>query len=657
MPITVAHDPKPGVTLGIRRACARVLVLWLAISLATPVGAQTSRPLLVEGTHSVYQRVLTRPGAPLSADPSGATISTYPAFQPLYVFARAPGWIEVGPSVNAPPQGWVPEDKLVAWKQNIVGAFTNSAGRKRQLLFDTQEHLRGLLNNEALTTVQDRLLADADSGKSDGSSGVVSVEPKEFVNIRDNLYLMPILDFVEDLHPANYEDLLLMQVASVPKEAAPPSAPAGGQDQVQAFDVGIVFVFDTTQSMDPYIALTQQVLENIVRDMAGTDIGDHLNFGVIGFRDNPEAAPGLEYRTRTLVELKRRNDQSEVLAGIGAATQVARVSSPGFNEDSLAGVEDAIDTVDWDQAKGNGDPIDARYVILVTDAGPKDPHDPNARSEIGVSELQADAEDKNIVLMTLHLKTPQGAATHEYAADKYRELSRFAGGEFYFPIENGAEEAFASVTGRLVTALTDQVRLVRGQAPVLPPEEAGADLVSLGRAIQLAYLGTQRGTQVPDVVTGWLSDKAVEDPAKLAVEPRLLLTKNEMATMAELLDNLVRLGEQAQDTGDAYTFFGQVRGVIADMATNPDMVVNPDAKTLGGALEYLERLPYRSQLLQMTEDRWGQSAMLRRSILDGMRQKLVQYRKWLYDESVWTALYDGAPDGEHVFAMPFDVLP
>jgi hypothetical protein len=49
--------------------------------------------------------------------------------------------------------------------------------------------------------------------------------------------------------------------------------------------------------------------------------------------------------------------------------------------------------------------------------------------------------------------------------------------------------------------------------------------------------------------------------------------------------------------------------------------------------------------------------MNRRSVLDGMRQKLVQYRKWLYDPAVWTALYPDAPDGEYVFAMPFDVLP
>ena len=59
----------------------------------------------------------------------------------------------------------------------------------------------------------------------------------------------------------------------------------------------------------------------------------------------------------------------------------------------------------------------------------------------------------------------------------------------------------------------------------------------------------------------------------------------------------------------------------------------------------------------MNEATWRQSAMFRRPVIDGMAQKLALYRKWLYDSSVWTALYEGAPDGETVFAMPFDALP
>ena len=159
------------------------------------------------------------------------------------------------------------------------------------------------------------------------------------MNIRESLYIMPILDHVEAVNPLNYEDVLLMQVASVPLKEEKPEVVI--EEDGEGFDVGIVFVLDTTQSMENYIALTQRVLQNTVRQIAGTEIGDLVNFGVIGFRDNVDAVAELEYRTKTLVGLERRTDEAPVIAAIGEAVNVATANSPGFNEDSLAAVEDA----------------------------------------------------------------------------------------------------------------------------------------------------------------------------------------------------------------------------------------------------------------------------------------------------------------------------
>lgn len=628
-------------------------LLGLGLSAGAVVAQDGDRPLLREGRETVYQRVLTRPGATLLEARDGEELRVYPAFQPLYVFVAEPGWVQVGPSVSAPPEGWVTEDSVVEWKQNIVAAFTNPAGRERQILFESEERLRDLMEHEALREMQGQILQEIETGEVPDERGVVAAEPPVYVNIVDQLYLMPILDFTQDLHPLNYDENLLMEVASVPLRAeGETAAPTGGTDD---FDVGIVFVFDTTQSMEPYISRTQSAVEQVVRDMRGSDIGDHVQFGVVGFRDSIEAAPALEYRTRTLLPLQRRQDQTEVLATIRAATRVAQADSPGFNEDSLAGVEDAIDLTDWN---GGGDPFDARIVILITDAGPKDARDPNARSAIGTKELQRAAQDKGIAVMTLHLKTTAGGeAQHAYAADSYRSLSRFQDDTYYYGIDNGSPQALEATVKRLVTAMSDVIRRAQDDTPVLSSEETGEELVNLGLAMQLAYLGRKQGAQVPDVIRGWVSEKAIEDPSRLAIEPRLLVTKNEMATMADLLSNLLDLGEQSRSAEDAASFFAQVRDVVARMAQNPDRLVNTDAETLGGALEFLEDLPYESQLMLTTEERWSQSAMNRRQILDGMRQKLVQYRKWLLDPSVWTRLYPGAPDGEYVFAMPFDVLP
>lgn len=638
------------------------LALLAAVFSAPPVVAQTpQRPLLADGRKTVYQRVLTRPGALSFATPEADPKAQFPAFQPLYVYAARPGWFQVGPSISAGPTTWVRGADVVAWKQNIVAAFTNAAGRERQLLFTSEAKLRALMEHEALRQMQVKLLADVTAGQVPEESGVVAAEPGEYVNIVQQLYLMPILDFVQDLHPLNYEENLLLKLASVPLHEAGQDGQGGPDGQAggpiaDSFDAGIVFVFDTTQSMDPFIARTQKAVERIIADLQGTDIGDRVQFGVVAFRDNTAAAPGLEYRTRTLLPLARREDQTPVIATIRAATRVASVNSPGFNEDSLAGVEDAIELTNW-QPDGT-DPFDARIVILITDAGPKDPRDPNARSDIGPGELQRAAQDKGVAIMTLHLQTGAGgAAQHAWAARQYKSLSRFNDNSFYYGISDGSPAEFESTVTRLVTALTDVIRVARNQAPVLGEGEAAPEIVNLGLAMQLAYLGKLKGTQAPVVIEGWASEKAVEDPSRQAIEPRLLVTKNEMATMADLLDQLLRLGEQSRSDEDATSFFVQVRDVVGRMAQNPDRLINTDSETLGGALEFLADLPYESQLMLTTESRWGSSAMLRRTILDGMRQKLVQYRKWLHDPDVWTALYTGAPDGEYVFAMPFDVLP
>ena len=622
------------------------------VALASTVAAQErQRPLLMEGRETVFQRVLTRPGALRYGEPGGAVERAYPAFQPLYVYSRQPGWIEVGPSASRGPEAWVEEGSVVDWKQNIVAAFTNRAGRERQILFESEERLKEVLQSDDVDAVQARMLGEIIGGIVPPEEGIVAAEPPEFVNIVDRLYLMPILDFTQDLHPKNFEPNLLMEVASVPlRDDGRQETPAA-----QQFDVGIVFVFDTTASMAPYIARTQAAMEQVVRDLQGTEVGNRVNFGVVAFRDNTSVEPALEYRTRTLLPLQRRADQTQVLATIRAATDVADADSPGFNEDSLAGIEDAVDLTDWEQ---DGDPFDARIVILVTDAGPKEVGDPNARSDIGVFELQRAAQDKGVAIMSLHLKTPvPGDEQHAYAEGRYRELSKFHDETFYYGIENGSPQAFEDTVKRLVTAMTDVIRVARNEQRVLSDSETGQELVNLGLAIQLAYLGRTQGTEAPDVIRGWVSEKALTQPEKLAIEPRLLVTKNEMATMADLLTNLLTLGEQARGAEDAGTFFTQVRDVVARMAQNPDRLVNTEADTLGGALEFLEDLPYESQLMITTEERWAQSAMNRRQILDGMRQKLTQYRKWLLDPAVWTPLYDGSPDGEYVFAMPFDVLP
>lgn len=136
------------------------------------------------------------------------------------------------------------------------------------------------------------------------------------------------------------------------------------------------------------------------------------------------------------------------------------------------------------------------------------------------------------------------------------------------------------------------------------------------------------------MIDGWISERAAENPAALAVGPRLLITKNEMASMADSLAGMLDAAEANRAAEDAERFFAQVRALVAQMAENSVRLVAAGAATPGAALEFLEDLPYRSQPMQITSDRCAKNAIGRRRTTDGMRQTLAQYRRWLFDPTV-----------------------
>lgn len=638
----------------LRRAAVATALACAALlgAFTPPAVAQERRPLLVEGRQTVFQRVLTRPGATLHATAGGAVTAPFSPFEPLYVYAREGDWLEVGRSMRRGADGWVNAEAVVTWRQNIVAAFTNPAGRDRTLFFKDRPSLEFVLNHEASVAQAERYRAAAIAGAPVADSGVVAVEPAEFVDIRSQFYLLPILEFVEEFHPMTLDPFLELRVASLPLRDAPVIGDAP-TDAMASFDAGIVFVIDTTMSMDPYIEETREALRDIVNRIGQTDLASRVHFGVWGFRDNPEAVPGLEYRTREFLPLQRREGMGAAVEALGRM-EASRANSPGFHEDSIAGVEDAIEQTNW---APDGRPFGGRYVVLVTDASPKPPRDANARSNLDSRSLQARARERGVALMTLHLRTPAGAANHDAAERLYRELSRFDDATFYYPIPNGSRDAFGRQVRAFVDGFTNHVRAAMGQPPT-PTETADPDFDRLGAAMRLAYLGERQGAAAPPLFESWVSDKALEDGRVSALQPRLLITKNELSTLSSVIRTVLDAAERGQSGGDQVSFFNQIKDAMARMAQNPDTLVNAQFDTLGGAFgEILGDLPYRSEIMEITEARWTGSGTLQREVIDRLRARLVLYERWHDDPANWTRLAEDAPDGEHVFAMPFSALP
>lgn len=634
---------------------------WMGVALLVllaPPGQAQDGPLLVEGKTTLYQRVLTRPGARLYDHPSGAELTEAPrAFDVFYVFARDGDWVEVAHLAEGPTLGWLSADKVIDWNQAIVVSFSNPAGRERTLLFEDKKAIIDLLNSEDLVGQVSALRQQAVAGSLPADSTVVSIEPETYVDIQEQFYILPILENEITFNPLNYEELKLLEVASIPQSFAPTQEPPSREEILRDYKVGVLLVMDATRSMGPYIAATRAAVEDLYQRIADSEIGERVSFGLIAFRDSTELVPELEYVTRSFVALTPDQEPEVVLRGLAEVTE-AEATSPGFNEDVYAGIDEAVTQAGWDAFGG-------RFVILITDAGPKSARESTIAERADAATLSEQARELGIAIYALHLRTAAGAGTHDYAEGQYRELSHALGsgtGDRYLPIADGSAEALGENVAELANSLVESVKQAMDGRVAEAQEAAEGELAQSAAldtlAMQLAYLGRLQDERAPDVFKAWIADRALEDTTRTAVEVRLLITKNQLDTLRNVLREIVDAGEATRT--DSAAFFDQVRGALAAMARGDEgRLVNAQFDTLGGALgELLDGLPYRSPLMEITPERWlNTSSVEQRVILDRLRSRLRLFERVHDEPANWNALYEGAPPGETVYAMPLGFLP
>lgn len=701
IPFIIAARPGTIAATRLRRRWPRaVLGVGLLLLALLPAAALALRLIPVEpetgarealsqpDRPGLYQRVLTRPAARVHTAPGGP-VAAHPPLPPLsvlYVFDRRTlddaGWVEIGHAAGGPPVGWVAATEVIDWHQTLTLAFTSTSRRDPALFFGSQAGLVDLLDGADPVAKVGWLRRSIEQGRVPVDFPVIAQEPDTYIDPNQQFYLLPILGFESHYLPSGHETMLL-QVAAVTleEEAAAPgdtedtadavpaarAAMPGRDDGVAAlrsdYRAGVVFVIDTTLSMGPYIERTRAAIRRIYDQLRDSPLGGRLSFGLVAFRDNVDVAPGLGYVSQVVATLADGQDPASFQERIAGVAET-RVSSRDFTEDAFAGVQDAIELIDWSG-------YDARYIVLVTDADARDAQDPLGRTGLSAERLRLLAQEKDqaggskIAIAVLHIKTPAGRATHERAARQYRTLSRWGdAGDLYFPIEGGAVEAFGDQVDTLADTLLTLLQSAAEGRLVTVPEGPDVDPVVrqtalVGRAMQLAYLGRATGSRAPRLIEAWVADRDLIEPSQKTLEVRVMLSKNQLSNLQETLEAIFAAGEEtfmgAQD------FFEQLRGAAAALARDPDRVNQVEVARLadvGVVGAWLDGLPYTSQIMNLTEARWlARSYAEQQEVLDVIEEKLRLYRR-IHDETDrWVPLSPEAPPGEAVTTMPLDSLP
>jgi len=402
-------------------------------------------PVKIEGRKLLSLRVLTRPFSNIYTDKSlesPVVQSDVPAMQPYYVYTRPTaedreleaGWYEVGSNSQGKVIGWMQSKDVFEWKQTMCLVYTHPEGRKPVLMFDTKSSIKDIIQSsdeERIKSVSNYYAAIDDKNISKNFA-VKSVEPKRAVDIRKEFYLLPILDF--EAVDFGVREARIVKLAAVTNARV--GARDGGESDIRKskkyltgavapsmviskkklkkLNVDVVWVFDTTVSMRPYIQNTLDVIRETSKKMAENKPDNvKFNFGAWGYRDSVEDIAKIGYTTKNytpeLVEIK---DFTNVLSNV----KVTEVDSVDYPEDMFSGVADAMEKTVWS-------PESIKLIILIGDApSHKVDHKWNLSGQ-NEETLRSLANGSKIYISALHLKNPKAKKFHELAETQYRTLA------------------------------------------------------------------------------------------------------------------------------------------------------------------------------------------------------------------------------------------
>jgi hypothetical protein len=635
-------------------------------------------------------RVLPRPFSHLykaaEASKDGIAKANLPAFKPWYVFQRKDldlsdpanpkGWYEVGQSMDK-AQGWIKAADAFEWRQALLVSYTHPGdpgeGRHPVLMFSERKHIESLVESEDLADTAAAYFDELNAGKV--PEGVVSMEPKRFVDISKQFYLLPILQF-ETVEIEGDEARLLQIAAAVPgsrgadtlenkdyADQAKADRGAGSQQLLEDIKVDVVFVIDTTGSMQPYIDMTREAVASMVKKIGGK-LADKVRFGLIGYRDSLEVAPKLEYTAKNFTpELVDGSALVTLLTGAKAA----KVGSKDYQEEVFAGINETL-TANW---RDNS----LKFVVLIGDASSHIKGHPQNTTSKGAEDLLRDLNSAQVHVVAMHLADPRAAKDFPRAEAQFRTLSRVRGSDeesAYIDVNAFEKDDFLKAVDMITSRIGDRIEGVlskakAGQMSSVVPRQpvangnggvasnAGAAFDKAWTAALVEYLG--QNARPPKDIVAWVLDRDLVDPSMRALDVRVLITRNQLSSLVQAMDRVIQALMQAEVTQEQ--FFQALQGVAGQTMKRPEDIGQSQKLVDTGLLPaFIESLPYKSDILSLSDEMYSSMTADDRAKLQwSLLAKLKQYREINEQVDAWQKLNDSDTQSDMVYPLNIDYLP
>ncbi len=640
-------------------------------------------------------RVLPRPFSTIYSDKdvnSEVFSSDVTAFRPLYVFDRvdidltnpqeAKGWYRIGASEKI-AFGWIQAKDAIEWRQALLVSYTPQGSgenaRKRVIGFTAEENLRNVVeSSDRDTEAEKRYTAISNKQKPDD---VITLEPPGDLDIDEHFYMIPVLDWKEATTFDEPYPRYLQLVSAVPKERDTTgtkstlenksfAAEVAGDATVRAAQhmesqaprsVEIVFAMDLTGSMEPFIGLTKSAIHTF-----GLLVGQNLpanikvRFGFVGYRDNAEMVPGMEFTARNFTPSLL--ESSEFARLLDSDVHAATVSSLDYQEEVFPGIKEAVGSA-W------SDDTALRLIVLVGDASSHEPGHERNVTGLGAEEVRRLADENNVYLIALHLQDPEDSADWALATEQFSALSRNPGDEApaYLPVEAHnatAYEESVKIIASIVAARLSGAKPASSAQQILPSAQmpkTATGVMALDIADRIAqnamvdYLGDEQDAQTD--VTFWAFDRDITDPETPALRVHVLLSRAELENLVRAIESVTEAFKIGLITGSG--FMHTLQGVLALGTHGKEIDVKKAASLADTKLlpAWIEKLPYRSQVLGFSDAVIeGMSAEDKAVIERNLDAKLALYKELMETDS-WNELHEGDAPINHVHPLPLQNLP
>ena len=579
-----------------KRILIAILTALTLLAGWTPAAHAADRtPLLMEGKKTLYQRVITHPGASLYAGQGEGSTVIQKAVRPFsvfYVYTRDGNWLEVGASTTK-PDGWIKATDTTAWNQALTLLFTDRSQRQPVLFFKDHKAIMDVCQAEDLPGSLSKLRAEAKAaqqGDAPADLPILAVEPDDAQGAvsRNRFYLMPILKV-----DTPFEGTKLLEVASIDPGSAGDKPDANAPKDAKDDGVprtGIAMVIDTTISMKPYIDQSLNVVRAIFDSVAKDKLDDKVSFGIVAFRNSTKASPKLEYVTKVVSDFRdatKRDELEKALSGL----EEAKASSHSFNEDSLAGVKAALDQLNWQ-------PYANRVLLLITDA---------AKAATGLSSALVSS-----VKQSLAGKAP--VKPQEAPAQSPEERAKQIGEELGYAMQ--LEYLGKKQGTRAPEVVTSWIA------------DADLDALSAGKPVS-------------------------------AVSVAVLLTKNQLSDLQRQLKIIIDNAERTRKTDSRDFFQGILSASAQLARDPAAFSQKPGAnlRDMGVLGEFLDDLPYKSDIMLLSEDDWYRMSVGEQTaFINRLKSRVARYEEYDRDVSNWESFGSKDP-GDWVYRVPLAMLP